>query len=1360
MLKDNGYGGTQLTQHAAACVSRMMRLNAAETPDVVSADRAAQDSVWLQEPSLCVSHSFADGSSSSFTFNNCIQDEKRGQICTVPGCASPYIGVTGPFHAKQHVKKYHDKTTANNSRLQVGALGTKGATLMTGFFAKAKAKGATDLEKESSISPTAVSATSAESAASTASAASAASGASSSTSPLQAHTARTLIPMISGQSQTDRLQQVQALLDENLELRRQLLRSHTAASASTEAAQPRQLVCQGITLAVPEPLHENYPFGLDSIVISRWRRPDEMGVIRSVECSGWSEDAVCSLCRDLEKVVELQKLQSRANDPKLYLSRLKDAFLTQSQLSQRRDHHRQLESMLRLELSKSSSKLLTAMHVATDLDRMMIAIQTNPKKLNVIAARLIKQKAKPATIAKMFEEAAKGYVPSARGKGHEQVEIEKAVALLILGGPRAVRVNQHASGGASASAAQNSELYRLPRFFGSSGPQNFGTLAHNIRVLMTLTPPTVKCAWHLAFDNVNIEERLRYDVCGGEAMGGLRGVARESSITESLIIKSFADYTRLQRAIERGDILLSKETTMLVAIRNSLDPVVIPLFASGTAKVKGVSGFNAQCEMVSAALALWDEQVAPVHGEVISIASDHDSTNGRTMTFFKKPMRPGLRHDSCVRMLLFDLYEGPNGVSVKFDEQHNGKNHRGKLVRKSGFVIHLIHFTRESLIDLCHSVTGAQIAELTKYFPPPSVDDHQNVGSMVRGFMEIAKLRGRAIESSVFPYPEAKTPKYAQMLLEVQPLAQVASCWEFLFTKHDASLSDHVLNLATLAGLLFVIRNHSKQFIPSQLYTAAITSIECVMNDILACQQKKYSDYYIWVASTHLLELLFGVFRTMLGALRNFDALQLEERASHASTLRSIYSKHPEWEQGSTRLKQSFDHWNTKSWTGSVDVNLVNVVDIWNHGIITAAERLALLPFYSKEEVDVRSMLQTKPAVTLLNPTGSSQPTENEDDEEDDTADVPVPLDASAGAMSEGAGEMVVDGPEEGPPLNSSVDPSAEVVETKEEGARVAADNLGSSVVDLEEAFAQERFESDGDEVDSPDSLSLIPVPLPTFIIDHPENPGEKTYIAALVSKLSKGIGELAKTTSRVGPGGGRVAHAAAHGAGAVSAEIAPANGAEERIAEKVYPDDHACAVLLIDGRPTAVVIEVVSLHAPLGLDSSRSGLSPDELLDPRSKVTVRPLKSRASAEGVLVFNGESSGSEIEVPGPFIKPLVLGLVREGQKMSLKIDIETMSQISDATWLTIMQPPATLPALLKKAPTSLLVKDADGSPLFQVGIAEAATTERLVAHKCVVQSCKEVLIDPNSAVGHSSYHALFTPTLISNPEPCPLLSRAL
>jgi hypothetical protein len=133
-----------------------------------------------------------------------------------------------------------------------------------------------------------------------------------------------------------------------------------------------------------------------------------------------------------------------------------------------------------------------------------------------------------------------------------------------------------------------------------------------------------------------------------------------------------------------------------------------------------------------------------------------------------------------------------------------------------------------------------------------------------------------------------------------------------------------------------------------------------------------------------------------------------------------------------------------------------------------------------------------------------------------------------------------------------------------------------------------------------------------------------------------------------------------------------------------------------------------------------------------------------------MCFNGESSGTQISVAGPFIQPVVLIVVVSDSGVELSIGIEPLNDIAISSWLRIMKPPATLPALLKKAPATLRLVDESNRPLFQVGVAEADTTERRQ-----VLNCGIVLIDSNSAIGHSAYHMLHTPTLVKHQEPCPL-----
>jgi hypothetical protein len=252
--------------------------------------------------------------------------------------------------------------------------------------------------------------------------------------------------------------------------------------------------------------------------------------------------------------------------------------LTLAQLQQRREYQQQQFSLIRLRLSAAGSKLRLAVEPFNDLKRVTIALATG--KISRIPA-LAKILLRPSTVAAMFERAVDGVVPHGE---FDKEEVEKTVALLILGGHAAVCLGWASQGGPTAKTARRSDLFKSPRFFVCSGPVTVHTLCHNLGSFLSITPPpNEQCAWHLSMDNVNIEERLRYSHEGGPLLGGLKGVARESSYTGSLKIVSYADFLVIKEALKQGQISLGKEITMIVAIRNSRDSLVVPLFASCTA---------------------------------------------------------------------------------------------------------------------------------------------------------------------------------------------------------------------------------------------------------------------------------------------------------------------------------------------------------------------------------------------------------------------------------------------------------------------------------------------------------------------------------------------------------------------------------------------------------------------------------------------------------------------------------------------------------------------------------------------------------------------------------------------------------
>jgi len=182
-------------------------------------------------------------------------------------------------------------------------------------------------------------------------------------------------------------------------------------------------------------------------------------------------------------------------------------------------------------------------------------------------------------------------------------------------------------------------------------------------------------------------------------------------------------------------------------------------------------------------------------------------------------------------------------------------------------------------------------------------------------------LGGLAIDDIKVAVAERLKPGIAVRLREVQPLSIIARCWVFLFTQHHReSLSAHVANLAEFGAALFVSKRHCGSSYAAQTMRSIARAINSHIKCIARAQLEGIDEFYPFINSTHLLEQLFGVFRTLVGPQRNIDLLQFEERISTVFALQSIFEEHPDWRKGcQRRLAQSFGHWNALSWTGDVD---------------------------------------------------------------------------------------------------------------------------------------------------------------------------------------------------------------------------------------------------------------------------------------------------------------------------------------------------------------------------------------------------------------------------------------------------------
>ena len=393
---------------------------------------------------------------------------------------------------------------------------------------------------------------------------------------------------------------------------------------------------------------------------------------------------------------------------------------------------------------------------------------------------------------------------------------------------------------------------------------------------------------------------------------------------------------------------------------------------------------------------------------MISVATDNDSTNASMMkSCVEDEMPDGPLRRLLIQLMLFHPLSDHALTVGGYDDQHNGKNTRAIFIRNKGIKVLLFKLLRAEFIATMHTMTGIPMSRLEAMWPPPGVDDHQNVKSMVEGFQAMTKLEGLTADDAA---TASSNPGALNKKLKIlQPLCMLARNWVFLFTNQAASLSEHVINLAEMAKTVFhLFRLKNSSVIPAATYRGIMKAISMHITNIARCQIDGTEEYYIFLAGTHMLEQLFGITRTLVGAQRNFDGMQLRERFSTVVAMFYIYLEHPDWKEFARRLTASFDHWNTKSWPGDVNPSRVNLVNGWATGFSNADKNLLKTGLFKAEDLDIDAIIAKDKTISLLHPKGNKSPVANEDGEDEDEAGL-LGAGTSGGDDEDGDGGAAMD---------------------------------------------------------------------------------------------------------------------------------------------------------------------------------------------------------------------------------------------------------------------------------------------------------------------------------------------------------------
>ena len=865
---------------------------------------------------------------------------------------------------------------------------------------------------------------------------------------------------------------VQGQADKIVELERALARRNFDDGDDDEDEPPEteksiMAVCRGVKLDLPGSVGEHYPHALRGSVGAdlEWTAPDDDGRVRArgrLACLGVVKlsatscgeplfsatsraEPQCGACERLQNNTKLRKLVRRACDPNIASSNTEHQYLNFSQLQTRLKDRRSQYRDQSLRALTATSKVRSLTKVATSFNRVVAALATKKlPRLHIVARRLLERGSTHRVVVRQMERAVEGYIP----KGDfERIDYQKAYVALSLGGRRALRLEMADDGGPSRRTLTRQKVYDVPRFIACAGLLQVQSLLENMEKTFGARPPKPgeeRALFHLAIDNVNLEERLRY-AFGDERTGGLR-IARESSFDGDLTIKSEEDVERITAAFDEAELLLPKEATVAVLIKNddsmcdssverervfggvsrgrggcrsargpiaarlrglprrragpsatarsraecqSKHPAcsreITPVFMSGTAKPSGYGkAAQDQAWIVEKVIEIWNEKYI-ARGPIASVPMDGDSTNVKTQAVagLLDDMPEGQLRDLLSQLPLVDLTSNADFVAATTDDQHNGKNIRSKLSGSGGFRLSGIHFDRSALIDILHIFNGTAKDDLEKILPPPKVDDKQNVDSMVSMMKELSRLRGLGVADAKTELSDVRKVNLNPRLTALQPLALLAATFTFLLTDNKSDLSAHVANMGEMATVLFVMKRHSPGCLAAQTVRSIARSITSHIKCIARAQILKINQFYLFADATHLLEQLFGILRTLCGPQRNFDMVQLEDRISTVVRLYEIYLERPEWRENARRFGESTDHWNTRSWSGSVDPSLVNLKNSWALGqkrAITALRKCGVN--YAGDVLNITRLIKNNPRISLLNWDGTADAAAAADDDD------------------------------------------------------------------------------------------------------------------------------------------------------------------------------------------------------------------------------------------------------------------------------------------------------------------------------------------------------------------------------------------
>jgi hypothetical protein len=386
----------------------------------------------------------------------------------------------------------------------------------------------------------------------------------------------------------------------------------------------------------------------------------------------------------------LCRMARRATDSAAHKSTIKDQFLTPSQQRQRSRWHAARTSMAGLNILNLNSRVGRLLVVQDDHKRMCVLIATQRiPRLHQLVSTMRKQGCSVRVIIDQIDKAMRGlYHP----KGYDSDDLDMAILVYRLGNRQLLYALNRTHGFPSESYLHRM-LHDMPSFLVCSGELSLRTMRDNLEaIIFSKTVPTERCAWVLMMDDVNIDERIRFNTQDGEG----RGFCREHTRMD-LKVNSARDIDAWKEALDAGLAHCAKELTVVaLGPLREKEYAISPIFASGTCKA-GESAEHTNW-MIKNLVLMWyeDPRGYQARGPITTTNSDgaacfvsgvHELLDEEVITFETDPKL----YDILSKLNGFCLYVSSHTILKRLwaatDMKHAGKRFRGRLISAKGIQI-------------------------------------------------------------------------------------------------------------------------------------------------------------------------------------------------------------------------------------------------------------------------------------------------------------------------------------------------------------------------------------------------------------------------------------------------------------------------------------------------------------------------------------------------------------------------------------------------------------------------------------------------------------------------------------------------